>query len=249
MTRRSAAEAFLTVEQVRESPNCGCITDTTPDDETIEGYVDAASDVIAISTGMRIRGRQTLIARPCRDACVDMCPCCGLDVIPLGDEQPVVTQVKIDGEVLDSAYYWLHWNRVSWVLARRPLPNETTPRNWPSWQKRYLADTEDDTFSITFTTGTFVDQQLIVDAALEIVCDLATDSEKLANTIEGAISADMGGVRVELQTDLLARIRAGEMGPMTRRMMGLLAPDGRSYSMVWAPELTLGWQLNLEVAP
>lgn len=248
MTLRVASEAFLTEEQVRDAPNCGCITDDTPTSAVVLGYIDAASDMIAIVTGLRIAGRQTVIARPCRTGDVYRCGCCDLDVIPLGDERPAVTQVKIDGEVLAADYWWLHWNRVSWVIARKPLAGETTPRCWPSWQKRYLADTEDDTFSITFTQGIHVDDQLITDAALEIVCDLASDVTTQANAIEGAVSADMGGVRVELETDRLNRIRNGEMGPMTRRMMGVLNPEGRSSSMLWAPELTMGWELNLEVA-
>jgi len=264
MTLRAASQMVLSVADVRADPNCGCITPTTPSDATITEYIEMASDVIAIVTGMRVAGRQTLIARPYRGCDYEIdeyyghgdrylqqnyCACCGLDVIPLGDEQPVISEIKIDGVVLAPQYYWLHWNRVSWVVARRPLPNETIPRHWPSRQRRYLPDTEQHTFAIRFTRGIHLDSTLIKDAALEIVCDLASDEYHLANEIEGAVSADMGGVRVELESELLHRIRSGDMGPRTRRMMGVYAPDARQYSMVWAPELMMGWELGLEVVP
>lgn len=247
MALRAASELILSIAEVRADTQCGCITDSTPVDAVVTTYIETASDVIAIATGMRIAGRQSLVARPCRDACVDYCACCGLDVIPLGDERPVVTQVKIDGEVLAADYYWMHWNRVQWVLARKPLAGELTPRHWPSTQKRWLDDTEDDTFAIYFTRGADVDGHLIKQAALEIVCDLATEATLRDNVIEGAVSVDIGGVRIELDPDLIERVKSGDLGPMTRRMMGLLAPTGRSYSMVWAPELTGGWEMNLEV--
>lgn len=250
MTLRAASQAILTIEEVRADTQCGCVTDTTPDDDTITSYIHIASDVVAITTGMRIAGRQTLVARPQRCATeIVYCNCCGLDVIPLGDEDPTVTQVKIDGEVLAADYWWMHWDRVQWVLARKPLANETTPRRWPSTQKRWLADTETDTFSITFTRGMHVDDHLIKQAALEIVCHLATEDTIRDRTIEGATSLELGGVRVEVSEELLERVRSGEMGPMTRRMLGVYAPTGRSYSMLWAPELTMGWELGLEVAP
>lgn len=251
MTLFVASEMMATVDQVRADTTCGCVTDTTPDSDVIVEYIHAASDMIATVTGLRVAGRQAVVARPTRMHCdewMSECSCgCGLDVIPLSDERPNVTQVKIDGETLSSSYWWMHRNRTHWVLARKPLAGELAPRAWPSNQKRYLDDTEDDTFAIYFTQGIHVDTHIVTAAALEIVCDLIAEDNRKANALEGVSEITVGGTTARLDEDRLMRIANGELGPMTRRLMGVMSPQGRSTSEVWAPELTLGWDLNLEI--
>lgn len=250
MTLRVASEEFLTVAQVRADQNCGCVTDGSPDDATVLAYIQQASDIIATVSGLGIAGRQHVVARPCRRWCPDeCCVCCGLDVIPLGPERVEVTSVNIDGVELDASEYWLHWNRVMWVLARKPAAGETHPRSWPHWQDRWRADTENDTFSIYFTQGIHVDAPIIQSAALEIVCDLASEDAVRAKSLEGVTSMTLGGATAMLESteNRLQRIANGEIGPMMRRLMGVMAPEGRSSSEVWAPELTYGWELNLEI--
>lgn len=257
---RAASQSILTVAQVRAG-DCPCIGANSPDDDTVQTLINKASDMIAIVTGGGISGRQSVIARPCRSAdylCAP-CPCCDLDAIPIGDadSRPVITEVLVDGVAIDEAYYWLHWNRVMWMLARRPNAalNETRPPDWPSWQHRWAAHTDTDTFAIRFTQGIHVDDLVIQDAALEVVCDLANASPVRANAIEGATSVNLGGSNVVRDPNRLStsddtrlkRIANGELGPMCRKMMGIFAPGGRSRSMVWAPELTFGWELNLEI--
>lgn len=260
---RVASEQFVTVAQVRQS-DCACIGANSPSDDVIGLLIDEASDMLAIVTGQYIAGRQSVIARPCRtgDYMCAPCPCCDLDAIPIGDAdaRPVITEVLINGTPLNTDLYWLHWNRVAWMLARRPnaAAGETSPPSWPSWQKRYLATTEEDTFAIRFTQGIHVDDAHVIQAAaLEVICDLANDDTIRANAIEGAVSVSAGGANVVLDRNLvrtsdetrLKRIANGELGPMSRRMMGIYAPNGRGHSMVWAPELTFGWELNLEIDP
>lgn len=249
MALRVASEAFTDITTVRADPHCACVTDTTPDDDTVQSYIDAASDMITIVTGY-ISGRQTVRARPCRrDDWCEPCSCCGLDAIPLGDLRPTVTQVKVSGVVISADYYWLHWNGVSWVLARKPESGQLTPQRWPSDRKRWAADTETDTFSITYTQGIHVDDVIIQDAVMEIICDLAAEPRRQSNRVEGARSMSGGGLTVELEEDRIERLRNGDMGPMTRRMMGVLRPHGNQTPAVWAPELMGGWDLNLELVP
>lgn len=263
MTLHVASEQFVTVAQVRAWNNCSCIGANSPADEVIERLIDEASDSLAIVTGQRIAGRQSVIARPCATGfSCEPCPCCLLDAIPLGDadSRPVITEVLIDGTAVNSDLYWLHWNRVMWMLARKPDAslNETYPPHWPTWQKRWAAHTAVDTFAIRFTQGIHVDDPFIIQqAALEVICDLAQDDTVRANQIEGAQSVSAGGANVMLDRNIqaasddtrLKRIANGELGPFCRRMMGIYAPGGRSTSMVWAPELTMGWELNLEIDP
>lgn len=257
MATHLAAESFVEIADVRATPNCGCITANYPADAVIQELIDTASDMTHIVTGGGISGRQAVVARPCRrlDGC-DPCPCCGLDSIPLGTEDPEVTSVKIDGVELDGGEYWLHWNRVQWMLGRRPIGGpDRTYVPWPSWQDRWRYETETNTFAIHFTQGVDVDQHLIRSAVLETICDLAQDDTLKARSLEGAQAVNMGGAQVILDRNIQAasddtrlnRIKNGETGPFMRRLMGIMAPAGRSASMVWAPELLSGWDTWLQL--
>lgn len=243
-----ASERFVTVDQVRADDNCGCVTATTPDSDTLVDYIDAASDMIALATGLRVAGQQQVIARPCRKwhTC-EPCSCCGLDVIPLGPDRIKVNQVKIDGVTLASDYWFLKWHLTHWGIARRPLDGETTPRMWPSSQKLYLEDTAEDTFAIYFTQGIAVDTYIIEAAALEIVCDLIAEDRLRNDYIPGATEVTLGGTSIRVDPEYMERIQMGAVGPMAMRMMGLMAPGGMNASQVWAPELLHGWVLGLEI--
>ena len=232
--------------------SCDCITADSPSDADLQKMIDQVSDDFAVVTGGALSGRQTVVARPCRmdcDPCPD-CRCgCGLDTIPLwGDAVSDIT-IKIDGATLDAAYWWLHWDGISWVVARKPLAGELSPRSWPSWQKRWLDDTETDTFSITYTRGVHLDGVLVRNAAVEALCDYVSNDRLTATALDGITQITIGGTTATVDPDRLDRIRNGQLGPNTRKMMGLLTPDGRSPSMVWAPELLSGWELNLAIAP
>lgn len=246
MALRTANAQLVTVAQVRAA-DCACITADTPDDDTINGYIDAASDAVAMVTGGLISGRRTVKARPCRTTVGLWCECCGVDAIPLGDNEPEVTEVKIDGDVLDPSTYELHPSRVGWNLVK--VSTTTRPTAWPSSQSMWRPDTEDDTFSITFTEGTHVDGHLVESAALEIVCDLASETIRRVNELpDGVTTANLGGVTVVVDSDRLERIARGELGSNVTRMMGLYAPSGRTGSLVWAPEVSGGWDLHLRPA-
>lgn len=247
MTLRFAHEAFVEIDDVRAAPNCGCVTDSTPTDADLQEMIDAASDAIALVTGMRIAGRRELIARPCRDACHTTCRCCQLDAILLGEGDITIGKVKVDGVELDPATYALHPSPIGWNLVK--VSTDTNrPTRWPMSQALWKPDTETDTFAVYFTTGFFVDHYLVQQAALEVVCDFAADSAIIANALDDAVTtATIGNVTITLDDDRLDRIRSGRLGPMTSRMMGILAPGGNQPSTVWAPELVDGWDLNLRV--
>lgn len=249
MTRRIANEAFMTEAQARAS-DCACIKADYPSSAILEAAIDQASDIIAAVSGMRIAGRQDVIARPERIDNYDCSPgYAGCDWIPLGDERPTVTRVKIDGAVIPSSLYWLRWDNVSWCIARRPDPTagQITPPAWPSTQRQWLDDTDEHTFAIYFTQGIHVDDLIIQQAATEVLCQLLTAAKTSANGLEGISQINVGGTTAQVSQDLLDRIANGEMGPMMRQLMGVLNPEGRSPSMVWAPELMQGWNLNLRL--
>lgn len=251
MTLTAAAEQFVTAEQVRDPDinNCACINEDEPSDADLELMIDEASDMIAITTGFVVSGRRQLIARPCRTGYECACPCCGRDGINLGDRDPVVDMVKIDGVTLAAGNYMLHNTRVGKMLVRLdPLEANVHPRNWPSTQQWWLADTDQHTFSVTFTEGLATDRILIRDAMMEIICDMVTAATKRKNVIPGATAATMGNVSVTLDENRIQRILNGELGPATTKMMGILAPNARQPVAVWSPEIEGDWELNLQFA-
>lgn len=252
MTLTAAYGQLVTADQVRDPQinNCPCINSDTPTDDELELMIDEASDIIAIASGFVVAGRRNLVARPCRTECDWSCPCCGRDAIPLGDRNPTVTQVKINGVALaNPGSYMLHQTLIGPALVRIDTPGTgMSPRSWPSVQDWWLDDTQDRTFAIYFTDGMDTDRLLVRDAMFEIICDMVLNPSRRRQTIPGATAATMGNVSVQLDEDRLARVRSGAFGPATARLMSILAPAGQMTSTVWAPEMTGGWDLNLQVA-
>ena len=62
-----------------------------------------------------------------------------------------ITQVKIDGEIVDPDTYRLDGSR--WLTRVRDPADPDTALGWPSCQLDDLPDTEDGTFSVTYTYG------------------------------------------------------------------------------------------------
>lgn len=260
MTLRIAAEQMTSVASVRAMPDCGCITLDNPTTDQLNTIIDNVSDAMARLSGMKVKGRAMFIARPCRTQWIHCCPCCDLDSIPLGDEAPEINSVWINGVQLDASEYELHSTIVGWNLVRlrsaEDLALNRSPGSWPSWQDRWRdwsSTTDIPTFAIIFTAGCFIDDVYIERAANELVCDLlAEEIRKETSLPVGTTNANMGNVTVSLSSDRisaiterLTRISAGEMGPAFTRFMGLFSPQGRAMSVVWAPELLGGWNLNL----
>lgn len=235
MARHAACEAFTTQERL-ETFGCLCSLDEiVAAGYDIDDIIDAASDIVYWSSGGRITGRCSTTVRPCADTCAcgrpgDACGCCRLDAIPLHGDNPVVTQVKIDGEVLSPADYG--------ILDGHHLIRVATgdrPQSWPGCQSLWRPDTEEGTFSITYTSGLlpFVAEM----AATEIACDLAAGSVKGESKLPpGTVGAIMDGVSVTLDPEQLATF------PWMQRLSGSFPMGPRP--VVWSPEVDDGWTLH-----
>jgi len=243
MTLRAAAAQLVSIATVRASENCGCVTDASPNDTDLGVLIDQASDALAVLSNGKVFGRQTSTFYPCRIAQTRCgCDCgCGLDAIPLDVKDPVIGQVKIDGVVLAASEYGLHTSRDGrWNLVR--VATGDRPTSWPSSQSMWRPDSEDDTFSITVTYGEHT-EWIIEQAALELVCDFASEDIVKSNQVSaGATSANVGGVNISFGSgytlaERLERLQAGDLGPAVTRFMSVYAPAGRRVSEVWAPEL------------
>lgn len=117
-------------------------------------WLQIASDILFQFTGRRWPGVCTSTVRPYSCACqVGSCGCGAAIQIDLPDRPVVVvSQVKIDGDVIDPSYYQLQSDR--WLVY---LPDEVPlggRRGFPTSQRLDRADSEENTFSVTYTHGT-----------------------------------------------------------------------------------------------
>jgi hypothetical protein len=242
MTLRAATEQFVSLADVRGDENCGCVSDSSPDDATVGLLIDQASDALTILSGGKIFGRRTITARPSRVRPTCECTCgCRMDGIPLEGPDPEVAEVKIDGVVLAASEYGLHSGRDGRYYLVRQATGDRPP-SWPSCQSDWRPDTEDDTFAITYTYGVHIDW-IIERATLELVCDFAADDITKTNQLQpGTTSAILGGVSVGVNSGLtlqerMDRLQSGVLGGAVTRCLSVHAPGGRRESEVWAPEL------------
>ena len=158
---------------------------------SLDEYASAASELLFELSGRLFPGLCQKTVRPCgnRDLCgIQMlsrgyvigwegsywhnhtCECRPLDQIKLSG-YPVreIIEVKIDGDVVNPDTYQLHDRRYL-TRVRDPLDPDVTLM-WPACQIVDLPDTEDGTFSVTYTYGQ--NAPLLAQlAARELACEL-----------------------------------------------------------------------------
>lgn len=125
------------------------------DDELFEQMLAVATDLLFQLSGRQYPGACSESVRPFSCRCLARpCSCAGVEEIELPNF-PVsdVTEVKIDGAVLDPDLYAVHDFR---YLVRLPNPDGTVPV-WPRWQRLVRTSTEPDTFEVTYTWGLLPD--------------------------------------------------------------------------------------------
>lgn len=183
-----SVQPWCTLEDI-----CAPCNDYAFDDVLLEDAIEAASNVLYEFTGRRWPGENQDVVRPCGMRSTYLwgrhdfntgdlsgwcgcarpreCGCRRLSEIKLPG-YPVVSvdEVKIDGLVIDPDRYRLDDHR--WLVY---LPDESgvDPRQgWPCCQRTDLADTEEDTFSVTYTFGQLPDRGGVM-AAASLACQLA----------------------------------------------------------------------------
>jgi hypothetical protein len=127
------------------------------DQVLLEETLQIASDVLYNFTGRQWPGQCQTTVRPCGyrqpDSCGCLssttCACSRLSELDLPGSVVSIDQVKIDGVVVSSDRY-----RVDDYRHLVYLPEDGGDRDgWPCCQRLDLADTEDDTWSVTYTYG------------------------------------------------------------------------------------------------
>ena len=128
------------------------------DTALLEDALQMASDVLFGFTGRQWPGQCSATIRPCGHrtdewcGCLrsDTCSCSRLSELQLPGTVVTVDEVKIDGDVLDAARYRVDDYR---YLVFLPESNTAELQGWPCCQRLDYADTEEDTWSVTYTYG------------------------------------------------------------------------------------------------
>lgn len=231
MTLQVACETFITAEDL----TCACEGE---DEETIQGWLDAASDVIAIMTGGIVAGRCIDVVRPRGDSvcgCVQAscCACGDIRGITLPGPNPQIIQVLIDGDLF-----------TDWFILDGKELVRSDGRPWPSCQNLSKESTEDGTFEITVESGLVVDT-LMREAASEIVCMmLRHPAQSTRQGHPGTRSVSIAGVNISLEQIAMEAKNRTFMMPYVTRLMTVYAWDGPVPSVVYSPELEDGWTLH-----
>lgn len=243
MATRIACTRLATLADVELVANCRLRSVPTED---VDEALDAASDALEqLAVGWTL-GRCTVSLRPCRESCIgNPCGCCVTRGVHIVGLSPTITEVRVNGVVVDSDTYALitQPNGERW-LERFHL--DGTPAYWPNCQRVVLAPTEDNTFVIVYEHGLAVDM-LMRWAVAEIAADTLSPYIDRENSLEklpdGVSSINAFGARVDM-----VRQVANMEGTLPERLAGLgyvrrfLAayPPQTGNATIWAPEISDG---------
>lgn len=99
----------------------------------------------------------------------DYCGCRPLSRVLLAGYVQEVSEVLIDGQVVDPATYRVDRHR--WLVRVREHASDETWEHWPGCQNMDLPETEEGTWAVTYTYGRLVPQSGKT-AAAQLACEL-----------------------------------------------------------------------------
>lgn len=221
----------------------GDCSDYTFDQALLEEMIQVASDVLYVLSGRKFPGECTDAIRPCvKPRCsssadpIDGCRCSGLKAITLREYPATeITQVKVDGEVLESARYRLDENR--WLVRLRDA--DGSRRAWPCCQDASLPDTEQGTFSVSYKYGILAPPAGRLAAArfaceLALACDTGADGEcKLPKRVTSVVRQ---GVSITT-LDPFDFLEEGKTGVYEADLfLSTYNPGGGKGATIWSPD-------------
>lgn len=233
MAPRHACSRLAEVEDfTAEGCKCGTLTA-----DEVEMLLDDASDLLYYLSQGAIYGTCTATVRPCRVCMCGSCfACCSVDMLPLRGPVIEVTEVKIDGVALDPSEYELTPRNMLYRVS-----TGTRPQSWPSSQALWKPDSEDGTFSVTYTHGMEEPYPTwVVNADVELACDMAN----FQVNGKGRLPSDTVGVQYQgLSIQRRASILANNVDafPALQRFMGAVGGGAMAYS----PDGISGWMFPL----
>jgi len=181
--------------------------------------------------------------------CNDMpCGCWPLSRVKLaGYPVQTVTAVKIDGAAVDPATYRLDNHR--WLTRVRDPADPDTVLHWPSCQNLDLPDTEDGTFSVSYTYGQNP-PQIGIDAAAQLACELYKECAGEACALpKGTTQVSRQGVTINKPAFAAWAFQEGRVAgmgrgwhtgmPLVDAFLNAFNPAAlKRRPTVWAPSMT-----------
>lgn len=241
MTLQAACSRLASFEEFQATEcGCGCGLEQA----VAEDLLDDASDLVYMLSGGSIFGVCEGTVRPCRTCwCMHCISCCEIDAIPLRRDAIEVSEVIIDGVVLDPANYVLS--------PRGKLVKITTdghrPKPWPCCQRLYRPLTADDTFGITYTFGQPEQPQWVKNAVIELACDMGTH---FASNNQGRLPSNTTAVTyanvtlsLESRADALRDNAVLAAFPAVAQLLGLVGPT--QGGMAYSPSGGTAWSFPL----
>lgn len=196
-----------------------CCSVETTDGSIFDDAAEKAQQLLYELSGRLFAGECERTVRPCRTNCgcgwqvlsrghlvswrheswycdENPCGCAALSRVALAGPVREVSEVKIDGAVVDAATYRIERNR--WLVRVRDPADPDTALSWPGCQNLDLEDTEEGTFSITYTVGRDA-PALGVEAAAQLACEIykACDSSATCALPSGVTRIIRQGLTIE----------------------------------------------------
>lgn len=238
---------YITEAQIKAVPGL-CPVAPEAEEPDYAAIAAAASEVIYVLLGRQHPGICRATVRPVRRSCGEPPSLLGIwlgsregnyagEAIPLHDPMYVVEPtedddghpvvVKIDGAVFTDFYVSGNNSIVRYDGAR-----------WPSRNRLQLADTEDGTFSVTYSFGA-QPPRLAVDAALELAAEYvrAETSDPRAKLPPGTTNWSRGGFSGRVQDEAEVVREAGSALPAVAKAMGTYNPSNlRLPTLISSPD-------------
>ena len=213
----------------------------------LEDSLLIASTALYHLTGRQWPGQCSTTIRPCGYRKPDSCGClssasCGgrrLSELRVSGVVASVEQVKIDGVVLDPARYRVDDHR--W-LVYLPESDDAERQGWPCCQRLDRADTEEDTWSITYTHGQDPPAGG-VRAAAQLGCQLSLafqpETVNQCRLPKNTVNVARQGITVALR-DPSALFADGATGlnDVDLWINSVVLGDKRRRGSVWVPGMT-----------
>lgn len=234
---------WVTAEDI--AATCDAL-DSSGDPAVYDNAAQAASDVLFALSGRQFAGEcGPITVRPCAGPCACVHPgrlygwhspgeCGCLSRVKLSG-YPVreITEVLIDGAVIEPGEYRVDQRR--WLV--RLADADGRLQRWPVSQRLDLADTEERTFSVTYTYGQ--DPPILgIEAAQQLACQIAAagpDGTGDCALPDGTISVTRQGVTIDID-------RFVEDGISALPLVGLFLQTYNparltKRSTVWTPDM------------
>lgn len=160
--------------------------------------------------------------------------CCGsLSRVKLaGYPVQQITEVKINGVAIDASNYRLDGNK--WLTYLNDA--DGNPQRWPGCQNLARADTEEGTFSVSYTHG--IDPPLLgQEAAAQLACALASTGAE-CGLPAGTSKVTRLGIQIEMLSNAKGIPISFASIPLVQLFLQTYNPAGlRRRSAAWSPDI------------